>query len=389
MIQLNNNYKEIANQAKATLKRFSMPLSDMEIFFYMKNYSALCFFYYLNTNKSIIKDSVFYNKKYNNIVNDIQQQINTHKIDNFLHEKQAIQDLFITPFLETMETLATFFESSFYQKNGYKPMSIYPSKNGADISLLCSFFTEQDSQMKELFLETLNNKRIFNYKEKNIIKSDGITLFNYHEGFSDVFIRKKKSTIDFLDTFVHEFGHVWDFYNLRQNFSFEESSMYAAVSDYSEVIPTLNDLKFYKYLIDNNINKDEALLGLANNIYNYSINLYNIILLSQLDDEKYKYAVENFISEEELEMYLKNQNSNFPTNFCLHKNSDIEVNFEENLTYSFGLLLGCYLLEHEEQLPLFLKNRTSYSSISKLENIGISIPEVNKAFVKTINHYFN
>ena len=120
-----------------------------------------------------------------NIVNDIQQQINTHKIDNFLHEKQAIQDLFITPFLETMETLATFFESSFYQKNGYKPMSIYPSKNGADISLLCSFFTEQDSQMKELFLETLNNKRIFNYKEKNIIKSDGITLFNYHEGFSD------------------------------------------------------------------------------------------------------------------------------------------------------------------------------------------------------------
>ena len=155
-------------------------------------------------------------------------------------------------------------------------------KNMLDI--MCSFLEDEFKNSDE-FLKLINNGKLYSSdlseEDNGDIYCGGYTIYNHVTGNSIVVISNNEDMIGIrlMSILMHEFGHVIDNIERKNNRSKKDNLNYVFSSSYTEVYSHLYESLFYKYLIKNNIFKDNGINYLKNNMIflHYAKLVFNIL----------------------------------------------------------------------------------------------------------------
>ena len=214
-------------------------------------------------------------------------------------------------------------------------------KNMLDI--MCSFLEDEFNNSDE-FLKLINNGKLYSSdlseEDNGDIYCGGYTIYNHVTGNSIVVISNNEDMIGIrlMSTIMHEFGHVIDNIERKTNRSKKENLNYVFSSSYTEVYSHLYESLFYKYLIKNNIFKDNGI--------NYLKILYESILSDFYDIYDISTLCKTCVQ------HSKKIGYDFKNNE-LFNNLDSNEIIKDDISYGYGRLIGNYLsdikLENEDK----------------------------------------
>ena len=225
------------------------------------------------------------------------------------------------------ELLDFYHERNFYSINNYQDGRINSDLNG---EILDSFFKYLGEDIYEIYQRIiLEDKVLISFLTGNL----GVTYKTRLDVLSPVIISSKDDNIFFLNTLVHEIGHVYHI-NLRKNMTDNYSNNMV-----EEVISMLFEKLFLKFLQDNHLLNDAADYLKKYNQY-ASINFFAIgKLICEINDKKEiivnfdSLLIDHDLSEEEIIERL--------TKDCGHPMFYEELSFY-SLYYAIGDIISSY-----------------------------------------------
>lgn len=380
MIQLNTNYDDIKSQLLRLKDYIYKDSSPVGVLACMQTYNALSLFYYISKGEVISPRIVKYNRTLVNEALQKEKRIFNNYVNNFFLNKDFHSAMFSSFYFEVMDLIDEFYDGDYYQKliSVYnKPINV---KKNEDLDILLQFFREVDPGMKELFLDLVRQGKFYKMNPA-VPESTGMTVFNSIENLCNVFIKERTPSIAYLTTFVHETGHVKDYLDCGERFSPEKQKLYLMKGLYSEVLSTFYEQKFYEFLFDNDIRREEVVLGAMKYFYNYISGIDDAILYSLLPDEYHFQAVAGNLTRDQMAAIIDNG----PLE--VDDSGSIPESFDDTMGYGYGIMIANSILHDQKKYNDFLNIRNGYFDANKLEGIGITPDDVSKQLIKNIKKF--
>ena len=386
MLKLNEDFSEIKRQIEVLDEYFHRTGKKDNLMACYQTYYSLVFFEKL-CNYKLNEGISFRGKDYlANIVKERSNQIKNKFMVNFLENKDFHAKMLAPYFADAGEILGDYCCSDEYTKL----YSIYnkplDSKRGEDFDLLVNFFKDVNPKMNDLFLEMMREKRFYKL-DSSFLEYSGLTVLNPIEKICNVFIKEKLSSIKHLSTFVHEMGHVFDDVDYMNRFSIKDTMKYMNENFYVEVLSTYYEQKFYEWLIENNIHKEETKLCFINFMNVYLDSIGDAILFSLIPDEYHNAAVAGFFTREELIDFIEEYHG-----LCEEYEDDLDVGipeFDDAFNYGYGLMIANGIMHDDEIFNKFLNIRNGMFNKEKLISVGVTPEETGKKLIKNIEWFIN
>jgi len=386
VLKLNEDFSDIERQIKVLDDYFHRTSKKDNIMACYQTYYSLIFFDKLCTYK-LNEGLSFRGKDYiANIVAERSNQLKNKFMDNFLKNKEFHAEMLATNFVEIGDILTDYCTSPEYTKLYGVYNKPIDAKHNEDFDLLVNFFKDVNPDLNDLFLDMVEHKRFYKL-DPLFIEHSGLTVLNPIEKICNVFIDEKLPSVSYLGTFVHEMGHVYDDTDYANRFSVKESMKYMHENFYIEVLSTYYEQRFYEWLVDNNIRKEESKLCFFNYLNSYLDSVGDAILFSMIPDDYHNAAVAGYFNREELiniidvEGELIDEFDNTVDTFI--------PEFDDSFNYGYGIMIANALMHDDKLFDDFLKVRNGIFNKDKLLNIGITPEETGKKLVKNIEWFIN
>lgn len=198
--------------------------------------------------------------------------------------------------------------------------------------------------MKSIYLDDffdryLKNNQIFNYKSKNT-RTLGYTLYNIVNDESNIFIDDFVLDIKSLFILSHEIGHVYDLKSFNNDIYSYNRFLYQ--SFYIETCSMLFEKLLSRFLINNNILKDEAKTVLLDSIednYNFLLKTY---IFSLFDESFIRKADYINLDKDEFYYLIKDY---FKPNIKEVIGQFDYFDLQEDTSYAIGSVISSFLLD--------------------------------------------
>lgn len=202
-----------------------------------------------------------------------------------------------------------------------------------------------------------------------------------------------KDNIFKFETFVHEYGHVFEIQmSLDSNNS--DLGAKALATPFSEVVSSFFEYAFLNYLKENKIYSNFVNQCLDNYFKEILCNFYHINLIS--NDSDLEIDEEGFVSFEDNKFVVIGDGIKEKLNYYEFPNYTEKINFRYPYIYGIGSLLSIYLYENYKDnsnfLDEFKKSLLNYpyiNDMSAFKNLGISEETLLKGdvFKKVLKKY--
>lgn len=378
MIKLNTDYSDILKQLENLEKCiYNCPNRNTAVA-YLQTYKVLSYFYCISAGKYDLKNRMKKNKLISSIAVEKSNEMSNKYMANFLENKNFHKDMFSSFYFEAGELLDEFYASDYYDKLLATYSSPFDAKSNEDLDILLEFFKEIDPSVKEIFIDLLNKGRI--YELDNFFNGSGLTVFNSIDNICNVFIRKNVPIVKYLATYTHEMGHVIDYFDCGKRFSKNDQKTYIQTSVYIEALSTLYQQKFYEFLFENGVKKEEVLLNVVNYFDNYLDSMGDAILFSLIPDGYHNAAVSKKYTRDQLASIVDKTD-------ILEDNEGFIPDFHNSMEYSYGILVANSIIHNEKKFNEFLNIRNGMFSSVKLESVGINPEYAGKQLVKNMEYF--
>ena len=226
-------------------------------------------------------------------------------------------------------------------------------------NLLLKYFEEEDSLAYDIYQKLMLNDRFYMLNNKNYDPSlgfFGVTVVDFSNNYIYVFINYIMNNLIKLATIVHEVGHVSDLnkYSSVSLFGYEFLSLFL------EIPSNLKEEKLYRYLLKNNLFRNDVLDILKDRILYEFESIYSLRDLTNGD----------FLNRE----------------YSLKKYGEIYDLIRESIM-AYGYMLGTYFSENLDKYSYFEKRKYSYFDKKDLDNLGITGEEIVKSYQKKLKCY--
>ena len=217
-----------------------------------------------------------------------------------------------------------------------------------------------------LFLESIGLEKEFDKFYKNchvhstiIGESDknlGFTTYNPFTKDIDIFVNDFKFDYTCMNTLAHEFGHGYDFTKLDCNI--EDYNRYLYVSFFGESISRLMERLLNRFLIRNDIHKEESKDNYANCLITFYESLLSSYVLSLLDNDFIRSGGYESAKPEVIMNKIKKDFINIPE--MLEFISNIVLDLSDENTYAYGDINSLFLVDEVESVGFNGKLMNSY-----------------------------
>ena len=263
--------------------------------------------------------------------------------------------------------------------------SLYFSKN-TFLNVLFQFFKE--IHLEGLFDQVIHSSSVYSFDQQSIIDSPGFVIYNPLTADSDIFIKDFRYDLEHMGTLVHEIGHYYDF---SHSFSdIKDFNQYFYMSCNREVISTLMERLFQRFLLKHNISDEEVKKYIRNFdqlSYEFIENAYMFSLL----DEKFLSSYAN--GNQDFERVFHSIQDSLVDKKELRRflNHYYEYNLSDTYNYAYGDILSLFLCEEIERegfsndlMNSFFLERDSLFSTSFLEKHQFTSEKCKKLYKKEI-----
>lgn len=386
MLKLNDDFSEVERQIEFLSEYFHRTGKADNIMACYQTYYALLLFKSLCDEKSD-KKIITRGKDYvSNIVFERTNQIKNKFMNNFLNNKDFHSEMLSSGFSDVSDLFEEYCESDDYNKlfGVYnKPLD---SKKNEDYDLLVNFFKDVNPTLNDLFLEMVDKKRFYKLNPL-LFENGGFTVYNPIEKISNVIIKEKMPSIGYLATFVHEMGHVFDDNDFMKRFSVKDSMRLTSENMFIEVLSTYYEQRFYEWLLENNIRREETKLCYVNYMTSYLDALGDAVLFSLIPDEYHNAAVAGFFTSDDLVSVVEKKH-NISTG--LECEADLTIpEFDDAINYGYGFVLANGISHDEKMFNDYLNIRNGMFDRNKLINIGLTPETTCKKLIKNMEWFIS
>ncbi len=382
MIKLNEDYSNIYTKTKELENHFLDCKKPLDSEAYVKIYETLLEFL-MNEDEDYSPKVNLYKNRFvhfssNEKNNSIQKKITEDLIINKENHSRLILN-----FIDEINEIISDYISTYYidvEKNGFSHIC---SKEQEEI--LEDYFESEGRELHDLFFEYRENNDVYKMPSYlyNLTESLGATIYNPLDNKSMIFLADNENKIGELSTIIHEFGHVLDFYTYSKTHSNSMTSLYFQTSPYIEVNSTYQEYKFYEYLLNNNIYKDDTKSFLLDSALSY---LQSLSSLAPIEFVNSKLLRKNrlILSRKELVSSVMKE-----TGVALElSNCDEAIDMKSALEYSYGMMIAFSMLDDQSLYDKVQMIRSPYFDKGKLDSIGLDDDRMSKVMVKKMKNYF-
>ena len=388
MVPLKGNLNDFLPQIEALSKKIISCKNKRELYIYLKIYKTLCYLYSVNENCQVYVERIEKNNYYRHLFDKESNKLSTQSDEFFLSERVKLKDIILCDLFDLIDLLDKFGATSYYNKH----YQLYDRKfNPEELNdILVSFFKDENSEFLQIYQELLREKRFYKLKDSEYLKTNALSIFNPLNKKSSILIRHDLKSLRFLEAYVHEIAHVFDSKKLLEEKNEFAVVSYNSESFFNETISTAYSLELYIYLIENNLYKDDAIIGLLNTLVAYSLALDSASLLCALTRKDYYSLTEVIPTKREIVNMLKKNSKDF----ILNDNIDREylnetVDITETIQYTYGYLLSKSLLKDKDNLKKFLNIRKKNLTIEEFRERGFDLRASSKVLTKHFEEYLD
>lgn len=353
MISFNQDYSDIKKQLGYVEENISSCQNVEEYMILLRDYLSLSYIYSLCTGEGdnnfineeikefVSKGNPMYDRKASNMIHKAKKNF----YQSYLHHKEFHHDILEASYYDMMDILSDFSKSSFYREIKGKNFSPFKEKPE---EILVAFFQEEDVVLQDIFSDLQKQNHL--YACNQLYPGRACCVQSYSASDFFLFFRENLGMIDQLSSIVHEIGHIRDYIDIKQR---GELLFYDDQSLYTETLSVGYEQRFLQFLIENDIHKEEAISELYHFYKDYATYFSSFLNL-------------------------------FGKECGYDKNSD---ELYEDLSYSYGVLIGNSIMTSEDQKNQFLSFRQELFDSEKLMAIGLTPEVVSKNMVKTMKQY--
>ncbi len=372
MIQLNQDYADIKNQIEYLMNLDQKSYSKIENLKNKSTYQVLAGVYLLMANdESCFRMPI-------GLLGQIplfieEQRLHTQFHRNFLKNQSFHQQMVKS----SLEILNPILEEDWSSNKKYNLDCL--DKNEEETDLLYSFFKEVNPSLKDIFEDIVKQKHLY---ASNETYQNSFLIHNTAQKTLNIFIYDQGNFLIKLDSIIHELGHAWDCFKLDEKKPSELKSLYFYQSIYTEVFSFMYEEQFLEYLIENHKYQEEAKFYLQSLWRAYYNSLYDLHLYTELPSRKYHKIIHN--------SYPRSYVSSLTATSSWENIEDYDFiePMKNCIRYSYGFLLGNFLIEHPEKRQQFFKIHYDLFQPQKLEECGMGKEEINKCLTKKFDTYF-
>lgn len=384
LIRLNDDYNSLEEQMRYVKEHVEETSNPLECF------GMASLFYQLRQvildggRKPIFDDDL-------GTVGEIGAYFNLSLIDDyklfFVENKEFLSEILTNTYFQNCDSFIEFFKSSYFHELSNRK---YPKLDDTSFEaerLVLAFLEDKFSDAIPIYEDLIKRGNLYSFKNNDpTSRTDGFIVLNAIQGINNVFLSKNPETISSLSTFIHEFGHVYDFVDYERRFSVGEQLL-STKRCFLEVVSSYFQQSFLEFLITNNIRKDESQLELTRYFAGAFNNLDTSMLLLLLNDADYRKVInEDFDTNQVISMI---KHTEVGRNYLFADNSKgIRVNGISEVNYALGMVLANTMVNGEVDFEDFLNIRGGNFDSNKLTSIGINADTANKCLTKTIDRHF-
>lgn len=322
----------------------------------------------------------------------IQQikKVNPYSFNKILERKHQKENIFLKNFIENQSFHFDFIMELVTNTSDIYELSLEEIDKAipfpyieADkiINLLYYYFDNCYKKGKELFEKLYIERKIFTFKNQISTRTgamEGETIYDMFNNQAFMTITSSYGRIENVATIIHELAHIEDFQEINKN---DPSALYKylLLSSYQEVAAYYREADFYRFLIENNIYKEEAKNTLLREYQTCYETFYGLLLLTKLPSK-----------------YLKNDKFTHLKQKQINKIFDIDeeqegyddeglvqsLGLDFNIKYSYGPILGVYFAENKELYNRFKEERMNLFNRDLLKELNITSERVAKIYQK-------
>lgn len=263
----------------------------------------------------------------------------------------------------------------------------FDNLHNEDRDAVLEFLSMENKLLLNYYLEMESSGLFYPMPKGNFFDlRGGITVFNSVGNCCNLLLKSVYPNLCSLEAIPHEFGHVFDFFDYRERFSLQGQGLMTMQGIYGEVLSSYYEQKFLEYYLEHGNHQEEALLSLIWYFDQRLQYLWDVSVVSMLEDDDIHYIMNH-------SAYLSDCHRVLVDNGILAYMPDTGdenrvVIFDDAMEYGYGFLLTNYLLEHPSSYNDFLNMRNGNFDVKKLESIGVTPEEISKSLVKRSEKIF-
>lgn len=387
MFLLNTKYDNLFKQLKYIEERFSDCNNSRDCTIYYNSYKGVKDVLEKLTQKPFYIPNTIHDKCLKYQVSEYSDWLIESRDNNFIKNKDYHLSICLSAYFKCSSILGKVLQNPeadilINQKN-YS----FDNLHNEDREAVLGFLSTENKLLLKYYLEMESNGLFYPMPKGDFFDvRGGITVFNSVGNCCNLLLKSTYSNLFSLEAIPHEFGHVFDFFDYRERFSLQGQGLMTMQGIYGEVLSSYYEQKFLEYYLEQDNHQREALLSLIWYFDQRLQYLWDVLVVSMLEDDDIRYVMNH-------SAYLSDCHRVLVENGTLSYMPDISdesrvLFLDDAMEYGYGFLLTNYLLEHPSSFNDFLDMRNGNFDVKKLESIGVTPKEVSKSLVKRSEKIF-